>query len=110
MHELSITKNILDVATKTVTEGKVRKINLLRGEYSDVIPEYVQNCFDKLSAGTICEGAVLEFHSSKPVVSCRDCGRESELEVGQYECPSCGSMNVRILRGLEFVIESLEVD
>ena len=56
MHELSITKNILDVATKTVTEGKVRKINLLRGEYSDVIPEYVQNCFDKLSAGTICEG------------------------------------------------------
>ena len=110
MHELSITKNILDVVEKTVSEGKVTKINLLRGEYSDIIPEYVQNCFDKLSAGTNCEGAVLEFHTQKPVVRCRDCGQESELAVGQYECPSCGSMNVRLLRGLEFVIESLEVD
>lgn len=62
MHELSITKYIVDTVTSKAEElnaSKICKINVKLGSFYDYVPEIIQQYFEALSEGTIAEGAVV---------------------------------------------------
>ena len=62
MHELSITKYVVDNVTaraKELNVSKVCKVKLKVGRYYDYVPEIIQMYFEALAEGTIAEGAVI---------------------------------------------------
>lgn len=112
MHELSVTESILNAAishAQKVNAKKVTDLNLVIGTLSSIVDDSVQFYWDMISQGTICEGSQLHFNRINARLRCLDCGNEYELESELQPCPRCGSMNIKILSGDEFRLESIEI-
>ncbi len=113
MHELAITENILNVAlehAEKVRAIRVTRLHLVLGELSSVVDDSVQFYWDILSRGTICHGARLCFERVPSQLNCQDCGARYPLQGGPSPCPECGSSRVRICQGLEFRLDSMDVE
>ncbi len=113
MHELAITKSMLDLVLEQA-EGagarKVGKINLVIGGMTGVVDECVQFHFGFLSKGTIAERACLSFKMVPTTARCRDCDRLFELKEFDWSCHNCGGNSVEIVAGKELYVESIEVE
>ena len=113
MHELSITKHLLDYCIKKAEEQHAYRIQTIRlsiGQLKGIVPECIQIYLDMLSEGRIAEGAKIEAEFLPVKVRCRDCGGEGAITPHHLECPHCQSLRLQILSGKEFYIKSLEVD
>lgn len=100
MHELPIVMGLLGTIDQSAKENQIHKVSKIRirvGELSDVVDECIQMYFDMASAGTICEGASLEFIRDPAVLRCPDCGKEFPHE-HSFTCPVCGGEAV-LVRG-----------
>lgn len=114
MHELAITDNIIRIASEEAEKHKVNKVVEIRievGELTGLIPSCIQYYFDIASKGTLVEGAKLSINKIPVSVRCSDCSHEEEVAKNiSYTCTSCGGYNIKIVRGNEFLIQSLEVE
>ena len=113
MHELAITKSMLDLVlaeAEKVGTKEVKKINLVIGRMYGVVDECVQFYFQFLSRGTIAEGACLSFKMIPATVLCRSCDNLFELKDFDWACPNCGGNSLEIVAGKELFIESIEVE
>ena len=112
MHELSITKMMLDLVleeAETNEASRVERICLVVGEMSGIVDDCVRFYFDLLSQNTIAEGAEIRFRSVPATARCRECGKEFKLKGCAWGCPDCGRVNVEIAKGKELYVESIEV-
>lgn len=112
MHELSITESILDTAldhARKANASRVTDLNLIIGALSSIVDDSVQFYWDMISKDTLCEGSQLHFTRINARLRCLDCSGEYELESELQPCPTCGSMNIKILSGDEFRLESIEI-
>lgn len=113
MHEMAITQSILDIAVSEAKKHeavRVRQIRICVGEYSGVVPQLIQEYYNLISAGTIAENAELVIERVPVTVRCRVCGAESRIDKRRFACPVCGSVEIQLLTGREFYVDSLEVD
>ena len=113
MHELAITKSIIDlVETEAKKQGfqKALEIRLRLGEYSGIVPGYIEDFFPLVAEGKVSEGAKLFFETSPAKFLCRDCGFEGGADRKNACCASCGSTNLKMTAGREFFVESLKVE
>lgn len=113
MHELSVTENIIRISSEEAERHNARKVKEIRirvGELSGLIPDCMQFYFDIASKGTRVEGAVLKIEKIPISIKCSECGHTEELSSRSYTCSNCGSSNIKIIRGNEFLIDSLEVE
>ncbi len=115
MHELVVTKNIvqivLDYAEKHQV-SKVLKVNLDIGVLSDLQEEWIQNYFDRLSEGTVAEGAKIHVNKIPATVRCDDCQHSFEVESliqDELFCPNCQSHAISLMSGREYHIRDMEV-
>ena len=113
MHELPVTRDILNIAlneAKAAQSAKINTIYLVVGELSGVSSECVQFYFDILKKGGIAEEATLDFKHIPGEFKCRDCLTTFTLGNSHWACPNCQGFNVEITAGRECYIESLEVE
>ena len=113
MHELALTQSILDIALEAAAGHKaarVLEIRIKAGALAGVWPEQVREYFGILSAGTAARQARLLIEKLPAVISCLDCGNLSETESFIFVCPACGGNHLRLLKGREFYVDSLEVE
>ena len=113
MHELSLALSLVrqvEELAKTYNARKIAGINVLLGKLSGVERESFEFCFPIACEGSIAEGAVLHVQEIPVSVKCKSCGRESEAEVSYLSCSACSSMDVKIIGGKEFLIDSMEID
>lgn len=113
MHELAITEGIMDTAlpaAKAAGAQKILEIRLKIGDLSGVFPEYITENFEKLSKGTIAEGAKLKFSKIPASIHCMQCGFEGEINRSKIECPKCSGTDFKITSGREYYVDSLEVE
>jgi hydrogenase nickel incorporation protein HypA/HybF len=111
MHELAVTESILDIALKhTPTGQRVRVIHLVIGQLSSIMDDSVQFYWDMVSENTAAAGAKLHFERIAAELQCRDCGERFGLSKADYACPACGSTQVKVVKGEEFYVESIEVE
>ena len=111
MHELGITESILKIAVSEAEKHNAEKILSIKiklGEYSDIVPQLIQEYFNIVSDGTKADGAKLIIERIPVTIYCNDCLKESLMEKRRYRCPVCGSQNIKMLTGKEFYVESLE--
>jgi hydrogenase nickel incorporation protein HypA/HybF len=117
MHELPLTKNILDTALKyaqKTNSQKVVTIVLRLGALRDIKKEWIQHYFNYISKGTIAEGAEILVIPDPIVCRCRDCGKDFEIDRDDYAgkeilCPKCATQNYTLISGTKFQIEGIEV-
>ncbi len=110
MHELSITQGILDIAVKNAGARKVKKINLVIGQFSSIVDDSIQFYWDIISKDTPAEGSTLHFERIPGEMTCRACGHVFRPNGETFACPSCSSISVRISKGNEFQVESIDVE
>jgi len=114
MHELSIMENVLEIVidfSKKNHANKVKKINLVVGSLSGIIPHWAELFFQMISRDSIAEHATLSFDIIPARIICRDCGASTEFtNVNMvFHCSYCGSDEVGLVSGKEFLVDSIEV-
>ena len=117
MHELPLTKNILNTALAYADKThscKVVTIVLRLGALRDIQKDWIQHYFRYISRGTPAEEAEILILTDPIVCRCDDCGKEFEIDRDRYAgedicCPGCFTRNYRLISGTRFSIEGIEV-
>jgi hydrogenase nickel incorporation protein HypA/HybF len=109
MHELSLSRAVLDTVVKHAGERPVVLVSLRVGLLRQVVPDTLEFYFEFVARETVCEGARLEQEIVKARLRCAACAREWEIDVPAFRCPTCGGGEVTVSAGNEFEVESIEV-
>ncbi len=107
MHEMSITRNLVEIVCAEAGRRPVRRVRLEVGRLTAVMPDALRFCFDVASAGTVLAGAVLQIEEIDGEARCEGCGRHFAMPVGGARC-GCGALGCKLLRGEELRIVELE--
>jgi hydrogenase nickel incorporation protein HypA/HybF len=113
MHELALAQSMLRIALAEAAKHratKVLEIRIKAGALAGVLPESVQEYFNIISADTVAKQARLIIEKMPAVITCLDCGASSEAERFAFTCPACNSSHIRLIKGREFYVDSLEVE
>ena len=92
------------------SQKRVRSLQLVLGEISEIDQRSVQEQWDELSKGTPAERAHLHFRFIKAEVQCMACFEKYYPMDGKIHCPYCGSYGAKVLSGEEFYLETVELD
>lgn len=113
MHEVGITRSIVEIAERTAREqgaDRVLSVTVAIGELSGVVPEAVEFCFEACTRETLLEGTRLIIDRIPGRGRCRECGVEAPLDPYTFACSACGGYDLERLQGDELKIIELEVD
>jgi len=113
MHELAVTQNILDISLRHAKEAganKITGINLVIGEFASIVDDSVQFYWDVLADETIAKGAKLHFERIPGEMTCANCNHSFHPTNIDFTCPNCRSVFVKITKGEEFRVDSIDVE
>lgn len=113
MHELSLMEGVLGIIQEAQAQHGFRKairIVLEVGELAGVETEALDFCWDIVSKDSPAEGAVLEIVNVPGAAWCGECAGEVPVHSRIDLCPGCGGIPVRILRGLDFQVKTLDIE
>ena len=113
MHELAVTESLLKTATEFAQKNdakKVIRLNLLIGNLSGIVDDSVQFYWDMISEDTICSQAQLNIERRPAKFKCQACQTEYALDDELSPCPQCGSVDIRVIAGDEFLLQSIEIE
>lgn len=110
MHELSLCEAIAGVVRPYAEGRHVDVVRVRIGALRQVVPESLSFCWTLVRDYEDMPDAELELELVTAEVSCRCCGRQSTI-TSQWSllCGHCGSADVQVLRGDEFLVTSLDV-
>jgi len=109
MHELALSRAILDAAVSHAEGRRVTRVEVTIGALRQVVPDSLAFYFEIVSHGTICEGALLAPRLVPARLRCA-CGAEWQLSEISFRCPRCAGADVTVLDGEELRVESIEVE
>jgi len=110
MHELSVTQNILDIVIKNAGARNIKQINLVIGQFSSIVDDSVQFYWDIISKDTVAQGSMLHFERIPGEMTCGHCGHIFHPTGESFDCPACSSSTVKISKGDEFRVDSIDVE
>lgn len=111
MHEMSITRSMLEIAAAQMEANGIHSLKKLKvriGELTAVEPDVLRFCFGVAIKGTPFEGAALEIEEVPLGGKCRRCDTEFRITAFEMRCPKCGSNEIERTSGHELDIISLE--
>ena len=113
MHEFSIIENIFKAIEKVANEKgltRIHKVKLQVGLLRQIEPRTLQFAFDTVSKGTFLENAILDVDTVPIIMYCNNCTATFEVKEQAYICPDCEGMDLKLLKGKEIILESIEGD
>ena len=112
MHEIGIVrsmcKTVLDYA-KANNVQRISEIVCEVGELSLVIPQYVEELYPAVAAGTLLEDAKLILEAVPGMAECDDCDEIFNVIECNGHCPNCNSFNKTVLSGKDFTVREIHV-
>jgi hydrogenase nickel incorporation protein HypA/HybF len=110
VHELSLCEAIAGVVRPYADGRHVDVVRVRIGALRQVVPDSLSFCWTMVRAYEDMPDAELELEFVTAEVSCRSCGHRSTIESRwSLLCPRCESADVKVLRGNEFLVTSLDV-
>ena len=115
MHELPIVENLLAIALEKAAEAGAARIvalDITVGELCDGEPTWMERYFRLASRGGPAAEAVLRFEREAAAAECGVCGARFEPSLrkkARIRCPGCGSDDCRLVGGLDYRLERMEV-
>jgi len=113
MHELPVTQSILKIALDHAEKANAKKVlglNIVMGELATMVDDSIQFYWEIIAKDTIAESAVLHFRRVPAELQCLSCSEKYPPADGEFACPKCGSLRVKVLAGEEFLLESIDVE
>lgn len=113
MHELSLTRNLVEIAEEHARRENAHEIVSVTveiGTLSGVMPEAVEFAFEVCTRGTLAQGAKLIIRRIPGRGRCLECGFVADLEINSFTCGDCGSFALETLHGQEMRLIELEVN
>lgn len=114
MHEMGIAEGILSSSLDAAVEAdavRITKVRVTIGVLTEVCEDALQFAWEAIRPGTLAEDATLEVTMVEASSRCADCGHEwTHDRYSGAQCPSCGGWLVRLLRGRELKIDSIDID
>lgn len=111
MHEMSITRSLLDAVRAEMDKAALKELRNVRirvGELTAVEPEALRFCFEASIKGTPFEGAALEIEEAPLRGRCKDCGNVFRMALFERNCAGCGGSSIEIAGGNELDLVSME--
>jgi hydrogenase nickel incorporation protein HypA/HybF len=109
MHELSLCEAILAKAVKHAEGRSVKQVTVRIGHLRQVVPDALLFGWEVITDTTELKGTELVIEQIPAVVECTECGQETTLDMPILVCGSCGSFEVKLLSGEEFLVVSMEL-
>lgn len=111
MHEYGVTQALVDLCSREARENnikQVRKITLRIGRFTGFSPDSIRFYFEYLKENTPCAQAHIVFIEIPLRIACQSCAKESIIEEPVFLCPHCGKMDIKVIAGREFFVETIE--
>src|SRR4051812_1170358 len=110
MHELSLCSSIHKIVQQAAEGRPVATVHVQIGQFRQVVPDTLSYCWGMVSAESALPGSVLAIDHVPVRLTCGACGAESS-PAGDLllACGTCGSGDVSMLTGEEFMITSLDL-
>ena len=113
MHELAVTESLLEISLRHAKQAnavKITMLNLVIGDMASIVDDSLQFYWGMIAAGTIAEGAVLNFKRVPAQFTCLVCLTVFSPDRDDFCCPACQSTDLKLTAGSEFFLESIEID
>lgn len=111
MHELSLCQSMVGIVERARDGRPVRTVRVRIGELRQVVPETLEYCWGIVTDGSTLAGSVLEVERVPVVLDCRACGaRTTVAHALVLTCAECGSGDIRLLSGEEFLLTSIDLE
>lgn len=108
MHELSLCRAIADAVTDHADGRRVERVSIQVGHFRQVVPDTLVYCWGLHTDGTDLAGSQLDIAQVPAVIECA-CGERTMLTMPVLRCGTCEGVDVRLVSGEEFLIESIDV-
>lgn len=111
MHETSIAQELAQIVIRVARENELKevtKVNLQFGELIQVVPDIMRFVFSETVRGTIAENAEIEIEILPILLHCNQCRNTFVVRDLDFHCNECSSADLRIIRGKEMLIKSME--
>lgn len=112
MHELSIAKNIIEIATEQAKINNLTEVNEIEievGTLSGVEIEALEFVLEVVTKETILENSRTILTKIPGLARCLICSKEFATDSFFAQCPECKGFNFQIIQGQELRVKSLNV-
>jgi hydrogenase nickel incorporation protein HypA/HybF len=109
MHELSIAEAIADKVRTRAAGRPVSAVAVRVGKFRQIVPDALELCWTMVAEATGLAGCRLEIEQVPATVRCDQCDAGTTLDVPILLCGACGSSDVRLVTGEEFLLLWLEI-
>jgi len=115
MHEIGLAAKIIQIVKDEIEKRdikilKLKSVKIKLGKFVQVVPDSLKFGLEALGRGDGFGGVDFIINEMPFIVKCPDCEREEEIEEMVLKCAGCGSVNLKVVGGREFYVESIEVD
>lgn len=110
MHELGIMSEVVKIVERSMAANnmkKVEKVVLQVGELAEIVPEYLESCYDATTFKTSLEGSKLEIEIIPGIGWCNNCNEEFNIVKNEGKCPHCQFTEYEIVSGQEFLVKQI---
>lgn len=115
MHEMALCTEVAEAVLKeaeAVDAVSVNRVDMVIGEMRDIVEDLFDGFFRYLVRGTIAENCIVSFARVPVAVVCHGCGERYRVDMRgdkNTACPQCGQKDFKMVAGMEFMIESIDV-
>jgi len=110
MHELSLCRSICRIGLRVCDGRAVQQVTVDVGALRQVVPAALIQAWQFVTADTLLADSRLVVNDIPAVITCQVCGARTTLRQPFMVCGSCGSADVQVLSGREFLVRSIDVD
>jgi hydrogenase nickel incorporation protein HypA/HybF len=113
MHESGRAQAVFDAILEGAAKHdakRITKVTFAIGELSGVDGDHVIEHLQELAPGTLLEGAKYELVHTTVEFECGKCGERFGADAEAAGCPKCGSVRMKVIRGQEFSVESVDIE
>lgn len=111
MHELGLAQDVLHKLLEEGTRRGLAKLSLAKVNIGETLishPQEFRELFTNLAKGTVAEGIDLQLEILPLKAVCGKCHKGFDSEKIRFDCPHCGSMDVKLTSGTEIEIVDLK--
>ncbi|MBT8224571.1 MAG: hydrogenase maturation nickel metallochaperone HypA [Dactylosporangium sp.] len=109
MHELSICASMADIVRRHADGRRVLSVQVRVGQLRQVVPEALSFCWTAVNQQTPLMDTTLDIEYIPGEIECGACQGRQVLADPFLCCPSCGSTDVSVVAGEEFLITSIDL-
>lgn len=114
MHEFTICQSLVaavlaELRKKTHGRGRLKKANVIAGQYHRLIPASLKFAYKILTKDTPAQGSALGIKTKPIRLKCNQCGWQGTTRAIAFLCRKCKKADVEIIGGKELYLESMEL-